>query len=92
MNMMADIGKEVDQINAGRAVEIEGSNIATVNDQILEHDASIAQNDADIDACRDRIRACQKDTKRRERLKERLRQRREIFRRAEFELRTTEQP
>jgi peptidoglycan hydrolase CwlO-like protein len=87
-----ELAAATDDVNQARAVEVEHNQIVTVNGQILEHDAEIAQNEANIEGWLDAIKAARKDTRRRQRLQDKLRERRAIFAEAEFRLRQTEQP
>lgn len=89
---MEELAKAIAAQNLDRVVEVEEANIATVNDQILEHEAAMAQNRIDIESLRQAIRTRREDTARRKAEQRILRQRRKIFTRAAFALREVSQP
>ena len=81
-----DLAHATDQINAARTGAIQEHQILTINGQILEHGMEIEANERAIDAMREQITLRQRDTKKRERDQAKLRQQRDIFARAAFEL------
>lgn len=89
---MNDLSQATAAVNAGRALELEETNIATVNDQIGELAARIAGNEGAIEAMRDAIRDKQRENREHKAQQARLRQRRAVFKRAAFQLREIDEP
>lgn len=89
---MTELTKAADDINTARTGELQNHQVATINEQILEHDMQIAANDEAVELMQAQIAARRKDTKKRERAQIKLRQQRDIFARAAFELRQVNMP
>lgn len=89
---MSAIEKATDEINAARTGELQNHQVSTINEQIVEHDMEIEANERAIDAMREQIKLRQRDSKRRERAQAKLRQQRDIFARAAFELKQVGMP
>jgi uncharacterized coiled-coil protein SlyX len=89
---MSAIERATDEINQARTGELQNHQVTTINEQIVEHDMEIEANERAIDAMREQIKLRQRDTKRRERAQAKLRQQRDIFARAAFELKQVGMP
>lgn len=89
---MSAIEKATDEINQARTGELQNHQVSTINEQIVEHDMEIAADENAIDVMQNRIKELRRDIKRRERAQAKLRQQRDIFARAAFELKQVGMP